>query len=357
MLKYWLEGPVVTGQQFFITYTDSGTTPPTVYFLTRVAASALNNAIPGATGDVFIFDPRSLPVSAPTSDEIAPTLNDRQAARRRRQAVSGFSVADAPTTTSSACSSSSPAATAPLVITIQGVDTALNLETSTGGTNFLGDVSNVITPSPTLTNYTNMTNQVNPWGLFLAGPEYTLINAANSTMNFYSYEVDTSTPACIVMNGTVPSVTQVTTFRVVPIVWYFNGSKGCEYINSASQNISTTYTAEKSWALGKIGTFQAWTRSTDCDAGIWYSYCGVGVTCGANKSTPSICMGPCGQSNQMCEFVTGTSSSFDCQSQGVELFHSKYFWLTLGILIFIIFVIIVVVILLLFTRNSKKKTT
>jgi len=145
---------------------------------------------------------------------------------------------------------------------------------------------NTIIPSDTPYDFRSSTTDVNPWGIFLTGVNYSLLNTCGVTANFL---IEGSTDSFL--------------FGILPQVYYVPSVDGtCEPKTDSIE-------AHLSWVMGELDNFRGWTTQLECENGRWYTYCPPTVRCG-NEDQPTDCKGPCSSGN-VC-IATSEESLFSC---------------------------------------------
>lgn len=199
-------------------------------------------------------------------------------------------------------------------------------------------------------NLAQVTTQVAPWGLFLAGVEY---NFTNIQFQLYPWQSRDSSNPCVPLGQDTGNIQQIANFHVVPIKWYIN-NQNCSIVDLAYK----AYLYENDWFYVNSCqrtppfTLTGFVRASDCQAGVFYNYCLPGGSCGGNLTTG--CAGPCSTTDTTCGADTATNA-FVCTtptSTGI----SWWVWLILGLLVLGVIVIffIVAVFFIYELRKSKK---
>lgn len=168
---------------------------------------------------------------------------------------------------------------------------------------FTLDKNNVIIPFPTPigvetdnstgedgpTNFTPNTLDVNPWGIFLAGVNYTLLSSKGIQALFLTEEEKEEDMF-------------VSTFGVLSYTYYTKSP------TESSTCLTKTDTLQTFWnwvnntsEVQSENPMRAWTTSEECQEGVWYRYCEPNINCGNNGVTTN-CKGPCPTGNT-CSFA------------------------------------------------------
>lgn len=192
------------------------------------------------------------------------------------------------------------------------------------------DVNKLLIPSEYATALIPVTGSVNPWGTFLTGIHYTLTDVNNNNINYLTY-VPLANPT--IVNGYTsdlendPVIINNQSIYAVPVNIYPCGScaldntssvanEGCWEYNSGNGNGAPTCSISTPY----------FTNLEDCQAGIWYNYCGAGTSCSIG------CKGPC-PNGESCFIENG---QFACTLTPPPDEHN-YFYIIIIIAVFFMF--------------------
>lgn len=214
--------------------------------------------------------------------------------------------------------------------TINGLSTSLGL-----------GAGNVLAVTGTPTTFT-FSGPVNPVSTLQAGVNYThTVSGTAAAVNFLVTDPVT-TGVCAPTSTTTSGTPLPLTARYVPLVYYLAGS--CNV--GPDSSVASVLGGELAWFLSTQGgcaispqtVYPAFTTTALCTAGVSFSYCEAGTTCG-------VCLGPCNIPNQVCNYNT-KDSTFQCANSLPTLtnfWESPVFYAILFILIIIVFAIIIFV--------------
>ncbi len=155
-----------------------------------------------------------------------------------------------------------------------------------------------------------------PWPTipFLTGVCYSINTVSNQPIIFGSYSATSGSngiATSIKMDKGKPVINGLNSgFRAVPTTWLVRGT--CD----SNQSLKCVVDNEVLWAAGETGQFKdGFTDSTDCNAGVRYTYCPPGKDCSVS------CKGPCPDSNVSSVgcFFDSSIKGFKCEENPVDV--------------------------------------
>lgn len=199
---------------------------------------------------------------------------------------------------------------------------------------------------------------LNVGNIIVAGGFYTF-NANGSTVDWYAYTPVPATNASgtdafapnIELDSSDNAVLQTFTsgIRLVPILYYYSNS-----CSTTPANVNAVIENEASYVLAQsnpsIGPQTGYTLQSDCQNGVFYSYCFLPADCGQSNN----CFGACANTNQSCT-LNKSNSTFSCT--GSTSSTSWVFWVIIAVIALLLIILIIAALYWAFRPSSTAVAT
>jgi hypothetical protein len=298
--RYFLQGGINNGQNIYLYFMDTSTTPNTPYLLVRQS----NNLDPG-----YMLSSTAVDNTGTLGSTFIPTF---------KLEVTEYSTI----------------ASEPVIYRLKDtVSSYLAIDNKGYITNTKWvDNSDILS-----SQCKSIQRDYQPWRspvAFLAGGKY-------------NFNIGDSTTLAIDQTGATVNISNLTLF-IVPVTWYQQGF--CTKSANTTLGLTYTYcyiTGNKDDACSSIP--YAWTTNSDCNLSLPYTYCPAGTGCSSQ------CKGPCSKSSQECNWNI-SRETFQCDTSIGNIFSGPWWKSTWVIVILSTIAGISVIFTILFLIFHRKKS-
>lgn len=227
----------------------------------------------------------------------------------------------------------------PLIISLQSSGLVFSFKTLNNTIKYLSiDNNDLLITSNNIYIFNFITNLVNSnTNSILTGIPYHLLGSDGRNIKFNTY-IPTNT--AINISGYVNEIENnsiiIDNIGIVVLPYIIYGCNKCSTLNNNSYITEGCWISNDYTLCTDIEKNSAFTTQSDCNIGIWYTYCGLNNYCSNN------CNGPCPNGNSC--LYNNINGTYYCQVNENTTTKKEY-WLIIGSLVLFILIILILLIL------------